>query len=148
MNARLVGMLLLSLALCVLSSPAGEDKFARQKNKDKDGLIEPKKDVPKDDNVKAGEKGKKAETKDAKSVTGKIKSVNHQKASFTVTPDAGKDRVFLVTDKTKFLGPRGSDRGTGRDGLKDETMATGYVVRVVPAADGKNAAEVHLPIKK
>jgi len=143
MRARLLAMMILTLALCALSAPAGEDKFARQKNKD--GLIVPKKDVPKDDNVKVDEKGKKDEKAgktEAKGVTGKVKSVNQQKASFTLAPETGKDKTFLVTDKTKFLGPRGA---VHEEGLRDESMAKGNEVVVVPASDEKFAKEVMLP---
>ena len=143
MIARFTGGILLGLGLCLLGVQAGEDKFARQK--EKDALVEPKKDDPAKKERKAVPK---AEKKDTDSVSGKVKSVNATKGSFTLSPEDGKDRVFLVTDTTKFLGPRGGDRGTGREGLKDETMSAGHIVRVVPATDGKNAAEVHLPVRK
>ena len=143
MIARFTGGILLGLGLCLLGVQAGEDKFARQK--EKDALVEPKKDDP----VKKDRKAEpKAEKKAADSVSGKVKTVNATKGSFTLSPEDGKDRVFLVTDTTKFIGPQGGSRGTCREGLKDDAMSAGHVVRVVPATDGKYAAEVHLPVRK
>ena len=48
-------------------------------------------------------------------------------------------------DKTKFIGPKG---GKAKDGLKDDRMAKGNEVKVLPTKDGKTAKEVHLPYRK
>jgi hypothetical protein len=53
-----------------------------------------------------------------------------------------------VDDKTEFWGPKGGDRGTGHKGLKDDCMAVGYEIKVVPAKDGKTAKDVYLPVRK
>ena len=88
--------------------------------------------------------GKDKSTDDSK-VVGKIKVVNLARSNFTITLETGKDRTFAVDKKTKFLGPQG---GKSKDGLKDDRMAKGYEVKVVPAKDGKTAKEVHLPYRK
>ena len=88
--------------------------------------------------------GKDKSTDDSK-VVGKIKVVNLARSNFTITLETGKDRTFAVDKKTKFLGPQG---GKSKDGLKDDRMAKGYEVKVVPAADDKYAKEVKLPLRK
>lgn len=89
--------------------------------------------------------GGKKDTKDAKEVVGKVKEVLVAKKSFTITLAGGKDRTFLVNDATKFVGPRG---GVSPDGLKDDRLAKGNEVKVIPAADDKTAKEVKLPFRK
>ena len=94
--------------------------------------------------------GAKDKDKKADDVTGAVKSVDKKAGSFTIVVDK-KDRKFLVTDDTKFVGPKGGKRGTGKEGLSDDCMAKDYVIRVVlakDAKDAKNAAEVHLPVRK
>jgi hypothetical protein len=81
-------------------------------------------------------------------IVGTVKSVNLTAPSFTLTLDKGKDRTFLVDDKTEFWGPKGGDRGTGSKGLKDDCMAPGYSIKVVAAKDGKTAKDVFLPNRK
>src|SRR5580693_1040054 len=93
------------------------------------------------------QKDKKFEIpKDA--IAGKVKSVDMKAPSFTLTPEKGKDRVFLVDKATEFWGPKGGDRGTGPEGLKDDCMAIGYEIKVAPAKDGKTAKDVFLPVRK
>jgi hypothetical protein len=81
-------------------------------------------------------------------ISGTVKSVDEKKASFTISPEKGKDRTFLVDDKTEFWGPKGGDRGTGPKGLKDDCMAPGYEIKVMAAKDGKSAKGVYLPVRK
>jgi hypothetical protein len=78
-------------------------------------------------------------------VTGKVKIVNLSKKNFTITLENGKERTFAVDKKTKFLGPQG---GPSKSGLKDDRMAKGYEVKVLPAKGGKIAKEVRLPYRK
>jgi hypothetical protein len=78
-------------------------------------------------------------------VVGKVKKVDVDKNKFTIVLESGKDRTFGVDDKTKFIGPRG---GKSKDGLKDDRMAKGNEVKVLPTKDGKTAKEVHLPYRK
>jgi hypothetical protein len=80
-------------------------------------------------------------------VTGTVKSVDEKKSSFSITTK-GKERTFLVDDKTEFWGPKGGDRGTGAKGLKDDCMAPGYEIKVMPRKDGKTAKDVFLPDRK
>jgi hypothetical protein len=80
-------------------------------------------------------------------VTGTVASVDKKGSSFIISVN-NKERKFIVTADTKFLGPKGGKRGTGKTGLNDDCMAKGYEIRVVPAKDPKNAAEVHLPNRK
>jgi hypothetical protein len=91
-----------------------------------------------------GGKDKDKSTEDSK-VVGKVKLVNLARSNFTITLENGKDRIFGVDKKTKFFGPQG---GKSNDGLKDDRMAKGYEVKVVPAKNGKTAKEVHLPYRK
>jgi hypothetical protein len=93
------------------------------------------------------DKDKKFEVlKDA--VAGTVKSVDLKASSFTIIPVKGKDRTFLVDDKTAFRGLNGGDRGTGAKGLKDDCMAPGYAIKVAVAKDGKTAMDVFLPNRK
>lgn len=141
MRLRFVGMVCAGLALALLGTGVAQ---SQGQPKDKDGLTQPKKDPPRD------EKGRfVGKDKTVAEVAGKIKSVAPKTGHFTVAPDTkGKDQTFQVTDKTKFIGPKGGDRGVGLDGLKDDCMAPGYEVRVVHANNGKDALEVHLPNRK
>jgi hypothetical protein len=92
-------------------------------------------------------KDKKFEVpKDA--IAGTVKSVDLKASSFTVSIEKGKDRTFVVDDKTEFWGPKGGDRGTGPKGLKDECMAPGYMIKLAVAKDGKTAKDVYLPTRK
>ena len=96
------------------------------------------------DQAQGGGKDKGKETpKDL--VVGKVKKVDVDKNKFTIVLESGKDRTFGVDDKTKVIGPRG---GKAKDGLKDDRMAKGYEVKVLPTKDGKTAKEVHLPYRK
>ena len=171
MLSRLLGCTILGLVLCSFGLEAGGTKDAKDaKDVVKDSA---KKDVVKDsakkDAVKDSAKKDSAKKDDAKKdmakkddakkdkktddkmkgTTGKVKSTDLEKLSFTVVLDSGKDMTYTVADSTKFFGPRGGDRGTGRTGLKDDCMAKGYEVRVVvDAKDAKLAAEVHLDTRK
>ena len=87
----------------------------------------------------------KDKSTDESMVVGKVKVVNLARNNFTITLESGKDRTFAVDKKSKFLGPQG---GKSKDGLKDDRMAKGYEVKVVPTKNGKTAKEVHLPYRK
>src|SRR5260370_31310508 len=73
--------------------------------------------------------GGKEKDKDDSMVVGKIKIVNVARNFFTITLESGKDRTYGVDKKTKFIGPQG---GKSKDGLKDDRMAQGYHVKVLP----------------
>jgi hypothetical protein len=94
-----------------------------------------------------GDKGKKFEVP-KNAISGAVKSVNAKKATFTITTKKGNERTFLVDDKTEFWGPKGGDRGSGAKGLKDDCMAQGYEIKVMPRKDGKTAKDVFLPDRK
>ena len=81
-------------------------------------------------------------------IAGKVKSVDLTATTFTITLKDGKDHTFGVDAKTEFWGPKGGDRGTGPKGLKDDCMAKGYEIKVVPTKDGKIAKDVYLPNRK
>jgi hypothetical protein len=98
------------------------------------------KDTPKD-------QPKKKFAVPADAIAGKVKSVDLKMPSFTITA-SGKDRKFAVDAKTEFWGPKGGDRGTGPDGLKDDCMAVGYDIKVAASKDGKSATDVYLPNRK
>jgi hypothetical protein len=96
--------------------------------------------------VGAGDKKKFEIPKDA--IAGKVKSVDEKAAKFTIILKDGKDKTFTVDAKTEFWGPKGGDRGTGPKGLKDDCMAKGYEIKVVPAKDPTVAKDVYLPDRK
>jgi len=81
------------------------------------------------------------------SMSGVLKAVDAEKGSFVLAQEDGKTRTFVVNESTKFVGAKGGSRGMGKAALKDETMVPGSAVRVVPAADGNAALEVHLPAR-
>jgi hypothetical protein len=81
-------------------------------------------------------------------IKGTVKSVNMGKRTFTIILSDKKERTFVVDKATEFWGPKGGDRGTGPAGLKDDCMAKGYEIRVVPAKDDKTAKDVYLPTRK
>ena len=137
MFARTLGIVLVGFALGAFGlEAAGQGKDKKDAVKDA-----PAKEVKKD-----AAKDKFEVPKNA--VAGTIKSVDLKASSFTIAVKDGKDRTFGVQKDTEFFGPKGGDRGTGPDGLKDDTMAKGYEVKVVPGKDGKSAKEVHLPNRK
>src|SRR5580765_4773172 len=80
-----------------------------------------------------------------KEIAGKVKDIDLKKKAFVLTLADKTDRTFLVNKDTKFTGPRGAEH---EEGLKDDAMAKGSDIRVVPAADEKYAKEVKLPQPK
>ena len=92
----------------------------------------------------SGEAQDKGKKDDKQLVIGKVKSVDEENMKFTLNLEGGKQRTFHVNEETKFIGPKG---GKG-DGLKDDRLAKGYEVKVLPDKTGKNALEVHLPFRK
>ncbi len=129
MFARTLGMTVFGIALCGLFLQAGlaQDKA---KDKAKDQAQDKKFEIPKD------------------VIVGTVKSVNLKESHFTIKLESGKDKTFAVTSKTEFWGPKGGDRGTGPDGLKDDCMEKGYMIKVDATKDGKNAKNVYLPVRK
>jgi len=105
-----------------------------------------KKDAQVKDAAKNGKDKKFEVPKDA--ITGTVRSVNMGKATFTITLSDKKERTFEVDKKTEFYGPKGGDRGTGPEGLKDDCMTAGHEIRVVATKDGKTAKDVYLPVRK
>jgi hypothetical protein len=78
-------------------------------------------------------------------VAGTVKSRDTTKGTLTITvTKTKKDRTFQVTKNTKIVGPRG---GVSEDGLKDDRLARGKKVTVVPGSDSKAAAEIHLSVR-
>jgi hypothetical protein len=72
-------------------------------------------------------------------IEGKVKSVDADKQTLTITTTQGRDRTFTITDDTTMLGPRG---GKVRHRLHDPRFHPGFDVVIV--AEGNNATEVHL----
>jgi hypothetical protein len=72
-------------------------------------------------------------------IEGKVKKVDHEKSTLTITTDDGKERTFEITDDTTMVGPRG---GLVRRGLKDPRFHEGMQLTIV--AKGALATEVHL----
>jgi hypothetical protein len=72
-------------------------------------------------------------------IEGKVKKVDHEKSTLTITTVEGKERTFEITDDTTMVGPRG---GLVRRGLKDPRFHEGMELTIV--AKGATATEVHL----
>lgn len=109
------------------------------------GKAPQKKDTPpKEKQDKGGPPAKEARPAVGKEFTGMFKSKDLEKKTITLTID-GKDKVFKITDSTKFVGPRGA---VNDDKLKDDRLDKGY--KIVVIADPKDvgvAAEVKLPFR-
>jgi len=72
-------------------------------------------------------------------IDGRVKTVDVNGQTLTITTDAGKARTFTITDETTMVGPRG---GKVRHRLKDPRFHEGFRVTIV--AKGNTAEEVHL----
>jgi hypothetical protein len=83
----------------------------------------------------------KQESKDG--IEGKVKKVDVDKNTLTMTTAQGKDRTFTITDDTVIVGPLG---GKVRNHLKDPRFHEGFPVNVV--ASGATATEIHLGFAK
>src|SRR5207248_8463279 len=94
---------------------------------------------------KDARKDAKPADKDDKLVTAKVKSVDADKGTITVTTEDGKERTFRVNKDTKIVGPRG---GTSEDRLKDDRLVKGSEVKIMPGADGRTAKEVRLGFRR
>jgi hypothetical protein len=92
------------------------------------------------------DKDKKFEPKDA--VAGTVKAVDLKASSFTITPDKGKDRTFVVDDKTEFLGTEGRRPRHRRQGLEGRLRGARLRSQGRSREDGKTAKDVYLPTRK
>lgn len=72
-------------------------------------------------------------------IEGKIKKVDADAGTLTITTEQGRDRTFAVNDETTIVGPRG---GKVRHRLKDHRFHEGMALTVV--AEGNKATEIHL----
>ena len=72
-------------------------------------------------------------------IDGRVKTVDVNGQTLTITTDSGKARTFTITDETTMVGPRG---GKVRHRLKDPRFHEGFRVTIV--AKGNTAEEVHL----
>ncbi len=72
-------------------------------------------------------------------IEGKVKKVDPDKMTVTITTSDGKERTFTISDSTTMVGPRG---GLVKRGLKDPRFHAGMEVTIV--ANGTKATEVHL----
>jgi hypothetical protein len=72
-------------------------------------------------------------------IEGKVKKVDADAKTLTITTEQGRDRTFTVTEDTTMVGPRG---GKVRRRLKDPRFQEGITVTIV--ADGATATEIHL----
>src|SRR6267378_5796207 len=72
-------------------------------------------------------------------IAGKVKSVDPEKGTLTITTTDGKTRTFTVDESTTMAGPRG---GQVPRRLKDPRFHEGLEVTIV--ASGNVAKEVHL----
>jgi predicted RNA-binding protein len=95
-------------------------------------------------------KPKPATTDDKPGVKGTaatVVKVDLAKMILTVKVD-GKTMDLTIGEDTKFIGPRGGDRGTGEKGLKDDVLAPGAEIHFVGSKNGKQIEEIHLPVRK
>src|SRR5262249_4876098 len=76
-------------------------------------------------------------------IEGKVKKVDVEKGTLTITTSNGKERTFTIDDETTIVGPRG---GVARRRLKDPRFHEGMDVTIV--ADGATTKEVHLGYSK
>jgi hypothetical protein len=72
-------------------------------------------------------------------IEGKVKKVDAEGNTLTITTDQGRERTFSISDETTIVGPRG---GKVRHRLKDPRFHEGMSLTIV--ADGNTAKEVHL----
>lgn len=72
-------------------------------------------------------------------IEGKVKKVDADAKTLTITTEQGRDRTFTVTEDTTMVGPRG---GKVRRRLKDPRFEEGITVTIV--AEGATATEIHL----
>jgi hypothetical protein len=72
-------------------------------------------------------------------IEGKVKKVDVDAKTLTITTEQGRDRTFTVDDETTMVGPRG---GKVRRRLKDPRFSEGISVTIV--AEGNTATEIHL----
>jgi len=87
--------------------------------------------------MSAGADDQKTEIKGG--IEGKVKKVDVDGKTLTITTTQGRDRTFSITNETTMLGPRG---GKVRRRLHDPRFHEGLAVTIV--ADGSAATEVHL----
>ncbi len=130
MHARRIGLAIAALSLFAIGLQFGVGVTDAQGEKKDSTAKDNKFEVPKH------------------AIVGKIKSVNLKTPGFTITLATGTVRTFGVDEKTEFWGPKGGDRGTGANGLKDDCMEKGYEVKVVATKDGKVAKDVYLDVRK
>src|SRR5262245_754273 len=103
-----------------------------------------KKETPPKEKPKDAQKHKDTKPAVGREFAGMFKTKDVEKKTITLTID-GKDKVYKVTDTTKFIGPRG---GESDDKLKDDRLDKGYKITVVAdAKDEEIAAEVKLPYR-
>jgi hypothetical protein len=72
-------------------------------------------------------------------IEGKVKRVDVEAKTLTITTTQGRERTFTITDDTTMVGPRG---GKVRRRLHDPRFQDGMPLTIV--ADGTKATEIHL----
>src|SRR5262249_13253234 len=87
-----------------------------------------------------------ASKSEAKGTEAIVVKVDVTKMILTVKVD-NRTMDLPIGEETKFIGPRGGDRGEGAKGLKDDVLAPGAEIRFVQGK-GKTVEEVHLPVRK
>jgi hypothetical protein len=87
------------------------------------------------------------EKPDVKGTPATVVKVDLAKMTLTVKVD-GRNIDLTIGEETKFIGPRGGNRGTGEKGLKDDVLAPGAEIHFVGSKSGKQVEEIHLPVRK
>jgi len=79
-----------------------------------------------------------------KKVKGTLFRGDIKKKLLILKTDDGK-KAYTVSDKTKFIGPKG---GVSDAGIKDDRLKPGAAIELVVAGNNKTVREVHLPERR
>jgi hypothetical protein len=124
-----------------------ETKKSASTKRETTTVLKPKETADTSETPKPKPPASKTDKPEAKGTAATVVKVDLEKMMLTVKVD-GKSLDLMIADDTKFIGPRGGDRGIGKKGLKDDVLAPGAEIRFVGSASGKQIEEIHLPIRK
>ncbi len=79
----------------------------------------------------------------ADEIKGKIKSVDADKGTITVTSSDGKDRTLTVSKDAKIVGASGKDL---KEGLKDKHLKAGIPIIVITKKEGGKEILIELKL--
>ena len=76
-----------------------------------------------------------------KEIKATVVKVDVKKKTIVVKTDEG-EKTYMISDDTKFIGPRG---GVSDEGIKDDRLVKGAEIKLVIAGNNRTVREVHLP---